>query len=161
MAFKVGNILDQYKCTLVYDALDSGNNRLAIGKADELINGNNSAQLARALKSVALVRIGAFTEAGRVCDDIFKGRIEVTMIKPLSVVLPWIDRLPQLAKMLVAASEALPKDEELADDAVGALVRAKMYQRALQELLRRIRVSRNSRHFWRYVQVSLLHVSCC
>lgn len=157
MASKAGSILDQYRCAPVYDALDAGNNRVAISKADELIRAGNAIQLARALKSVALVRTGAFAEARKICDEIVRGRIDMNVLSPLALVLTHVDRLPQLAELLLSASEASPKDKKLADDALVALVKARMYQRALQELLRRVRTFKEPRDFWRYIQVALLH----
>lgn len=157
MASKAGSILDQYRCAPVYNALDTGNNRVAIAKADELIRAGNATQLARALKSVALIRSGAFAEARKISDEIIRGRIDMNVLAPLSLVLTHVDRLPQLAELLLSASEASPKDKKLADDALGALVKARMYQRALQELLRRVRTLKEPRDFWRYIQVALLH----
>ena len=148
MASKAGSILDQYRCAPVYDALDAGNNRVAISKADELIRAGNAIQLARALKSVALVRTGAFAEARKICDEIVRGRIDMNVLSPLALVLTHVDRLPQLAELLLSASEASPKDKKLADDALVALVKARMYQRALQELLRRVRTFKEPRDFW-------------
>ena len=156
VAGKSGNVLDQYRCGQIYDAIDTGNNRLAIAKADQLIKTATPSPLAKVLKCIALVRLGEYKEAGELSDEILKGRIDMSMLYPLKFVLPRLDRTTQLAELLMEASQAHANDPELAEDAVKAMVRAKMFQRAGQELMRRLRTDKSPRNFWRYLQVAIL-----
>ena len=104
VAGKSGNVLDQYRCGKIYDAIDTGNNRLAIAKADQLIKTATPSPLAKVLKCIALVRLGEYKEAGELSDEILKGRIDMSMLYPLKFVLPRLDRTTQLAELLMEAS---------------------------------------------------------
>ena len=79
VAGKSGNVLDQYRCGQIYDAIDTGNNRLAIAKADQLIKTATPSPLAKVLKCIALVRLGEYKEAGELSDEILKGRIDMSL----------------------------------------------------------------------------------
>lgn len=156
VAGKSGNVLEQYRCGQIYDAIDTGNNRLAITKADQLIKAATPSPLAKVLKCIALVRLGEYKEAGELSDEILRGRVDMSMLYPLKFVLPRLDRSAQLAELLMEASQAHGDDPELAEDTVKAMVRAKMFQRVGQELIRRLRTDKSNRNFWRYLQVAIL-----
>lgn len=154
-----GALFDQYRCADVYSALDAGDSALAVRKADALIKTPQPVPLAKALKCIALLRLGNDTDAAALSEDILKGKVDKNMLLPMRYVLPQIGRSQQLAELLASMSRTYPQDEELAEDAMVSLVRARMYQRALQELMKRHRVHKSMRDVWRYLQVAILHVS--
>ena len=151
-----GNVFDQYKCIEVYDALDSGQYGVAVNKADALL-ASGPFPLARALKTVALFRQHRHDEAEREVDQLLGGSVDLNVLSPLGFVLPRMGKAKQLADLYMAASQAHPQDEELADGALLVLIKAGMFQRALQLILKRFRTSKDPRDFWRYVQVAVLH----
>lgn len=151
-----GNVFDQYKCIEVYDALDNGQYGVAVNKADALL-ASGPFPLARALKTLALFRQRRRHEAEREADQLLAGSVDLNVLSPLGFVLPRIGRARQLADLYMAASQAHPQDEELADGALLVLIKAGMFQRALQLILKRFRTSKDPRDFWRYIQVAVLH----
>lgn len=151
------NVLDQYRCSTIYDALETGNYPLALSKADQLLR-NGPFPLASALRCIALLQMGREEETHKQVDQLLRGNIDVGVLTPLSLVMPRIGLGNKLAELYVLASQAHPKDEALAEDALTALLKARMYQRAQQLLLKQFRSSNDRKSFWRYLQVALLHV---
>ena len=151
-----GNIFDQYKCIEVYNALDDGQFAEAVYKANELLSAG-PLPLASALKTLALFRLGHREEADREATKLLQGSVDLNVLSPLEYVLPRIGKTHQLADLYMAASNAHPKDDQLADGALVVLVKAEMFQRASQMLLKRFRSSKNAQDFWRYIQVAILY----
>ena len=130
-----GNIFDQYKCIEVYNALDDGQFAEAVYKANELLSAG-PLPLASALKTLALFRLGHREEADREATKLLQGSVDLNVLSPLEYVLPRIGKTHQLADLYMAASNAHPKDDQLADGALVVLVKAEMFQRASQMLLK-------------------------
>lgn len=151
-----GNVLDQYRCMELYNAIDSRNYSLAVKRADALLQAGPF-PLASALKTVALFRLGQTEEAAQEAERVLSQKVDLNVIMPLEMVLPRLGRVQQLADLYLAASQAHPDDEELAEGALLCLVKNCMYQRALQLILKRFRISKERKDFWRYIQVSILH----
>ncbi|WFD26357.1 mitochondrial distribution and morphology [Malassezia nana] len=151
-----GNVLDQYRCIDVYNAIESRNYPLAVKKADSLLQAGPF-PLASALKALALFRLGRKDQAAEETEKVLSQKVDLNVIMPLDVVLPQLGRAQQLADLYLAASQAHPDDEELAEGTLLCLVKNHMYQRALQLLLKRFRVHKDKKDFWRYIQVAILH----
>lgn len=151
-----GNVLDQYRCMDIYNAIESRNFSLAVKKADALLQAGTF-PLASALKSYALFRLGDKEQAGQEAEKVLSQKVNLSVIMPLELVLPSLGRTQQLAELYLAASQAHPNDEELAEGALLCLVKNKMFQRALQLLLKRFRTLKEKKDFWRYIQVAILH----
>ena len=151
-----GNVLDQYRCMDLYNAIDSGSYSIAVKKADALLQAGPF-PLGSALKTVALFRLGQKEQAAQEADRALSQKVDLNVIMPLEMVLPRLGRAQQLADLYLAASQAHPDDEELAEGALLCMVKNSMYQRALQLLLKRFRISKERKDFWRYIQVAILH----
>ena len=140
----------------LYNAIDSGSYSIAVKKADALLQAGPF-PLASALKTVALFRLGQKEQAAQEADRALSQKVDLNVIMPLEMVLPRLGRAQQLADLYLAASQAHPDDEELAEGALLCMVKNSMYQRALQLLLKRFRISKERKDFWRYIQVAILH----
>ncbi|WFD32196.1 mitochondrial distribution and morphology [Malassezia sp. CBS 17886] len=151
-----GSMFDQYRCADVYDALDSAKDSLAVSRADALLR-SGPMPLASALKSIALVRMGRRADADKECDRALAGRIDAGMLRPLDFVMSRLGRMQQLAELYAAASAANPADKELDESALLACIRAGMFQRAQQTVLKRYRTSHSDRDFFQYLQLAVLH----
>lgn len=150
-----GNVLDQYRCSDIYNALETGNDSLALTKADALLK-KGPLPLASALRSIALVRLGRIDDARNEIEVLLRGNIDAGVLAPLSFVMPLIGMEQKLADLYIFASQAQPKNQELAEDAFLTLVKGGMLQRAQQFLLKQYRTSKDKKDFWRYVQVAVL-----
>ena len=159
MAIGQGHVFDQYRCAEVYEALDEGCYELAVMKADVLLR-QGPLPLARTLKAYALLRLGCADEAAREADAVLAQRMDAGVLPVLETVLLRLGKREQLANLFLGASQAMPHDASLAENALLALIKAGLFQRALQMLMKRVRASRTSKDLWRYVQVALLHVRC-
>ncbi|CCU99738.1 Similar to integral membrane protein involved in GPI anchor synthesis, putative alpha 1,2 mannosyltransferase [Malassezia sympodialis ATCC 42132] len=106
---------------------------------------------------LALFRLGQKEQAAQEADRALSQKVDLNVIMPLEMVLPRLGRAQQLADLYLAASQAHPDDEELAEGALLCMVKNSMYQRALQLLLKRFRISKERKDFWRYIQVAILH----
>lgn len=152
-----GSVFDQYRCSDIYNALDTGNYSLALTKADHLLR-KGFMPLAGALRSIALLQMGREEEAEVQVNQLLQGKLDSGVLAPLSLVMPRIGMSQKLAELYLLASQAHPKDLELAEEAMSALLKAHMYQRAQQLLLKQFREKKDDQSYWRYLQVAVLHV---
>lgn len=151
------NVLDQYRCADIYNALDTGNSALALTQADAVLRKGPFA-LARALRAIALVRLHRDDEAAAEVERVLQGNIDAGVLTPLSYIMPRLGMAQRLAELYVLASQTQPNDTALASEALTALLKAGLFQRALQLLLKEFRAKNEPKVFWQYLQVAILHV---
>lgn len=152
-----GSVLDQYRCSDIYNALDTGNYPLALTKADQVLR-KGWLPLAGALRSIALLQLGQEDEAKDQVEQLLRGNVSTSVLPPLSLVMPRLGMGQKLAELYVLASEANPKDKDMAEDALTALLKARMYQRAQQVVLKQFKAKKDKQSYWRYIQLAVLHV---
>ena len=152
-----GSVLDQYRCSDIYNALDTGNYPLALTKADQVLR-KGWLPLAGALRSIALLQLGQEDEAKNQVEQVLQGNVSTSVLPPLSIVMPRLGMGQKLAELYVLASEAKPKDKDMAEDALTALLKARMYQRAQQQVLKQFKAKKDKQSYWRYIQLAVLHV---
>ncbi|WFD07963.1 mitochondrial distribution and morphology [Malassezia vespertilionis] len=148
-------VLDQFQCTEVYNALDTGNNQFALRKADEILS-KRRMPLASALRSIALVRLDDDDEARCEVERLMQSNIDTTVLHLLSYVMPHLGMLPKLAELYMAASNAKPGDAKLAEEALLTAVKASTFQRASLMLMKEYRAKKNTKSFWRYMEAATL-----
>ncbi|WFD44967.1 mitochondrial distribution and morphology [Malassezia psittaci] len=150
------SVFDQYLCNDIYNALDTGNYTLAVSKADQVLRQKNI-PLAGALRSFALLQLDREEEAHSQIGRILTLNLDTTVLATLAMVMPRLGMSKQLAELYILASDAHPKDQKLAKEALTALVKAGMYQRAQQLLLKEFKSKKDSESYWRYLQLAVLH----
>ena len=152
------SVFDQYLCNDIYNALDTGNYTLAVGKADQVLRQKNI-PLAGALRSFALLQLDREEEAQDQIESILTLNLDTSVLATLAMVMPRLSMSKQLAELYTLASDAHPKDQKLAQETSVALVKAGMYQRAQQVLLKEFKARKDPESYWRYLQLAVLHVS--
>ncbi|CAO1629923.1 unnamed protein product [Sympodiomycopsis kandeliae] len=158
-------LLQQQQCQSIYSALDSGNTRQAIQAADKVLQTNTakaSHPLARALKALALHRLGKRSEAVQEAEAALSSgstdSIDITVLTPITFVLSRNGQEAKVAQVLDTVSKSRPQDSELAVKAFEALIQNKDYLKAQQLATRLAKLpsptgsntcsSRRNLHFW-------------
>lgn len=167
------SLLQQQQCQSIYNALDSGNTRQAIQHADNLLRNANAATsypLARALKSLALYRLGRADEAFKEAEGVLSSpsaSLDGSVLTPLTFVLSRSGQKERAADLLESASKQHPSDQTLAVKAFESLIAVPDYLRAQQLALRMYKSfgssskraensSRSSLYFWWSMECYLL-----
>ncbi|EPQ30474.1 uncharacterized protein PFL1_02000 [Pseudozyma flocculosa PF-1] len=135
-AFNPLSMLAERTCAPIYSAIDTGNAPLAIKHADRILAAQPTLSLASALKTIALIRTGKKTEASKICDELLKRDLtkggDDAALHPLTWSLSRLGRGSDEVVLLEKASKAQPSNEDLARQAVTAMIKHKQYQKAQQ-----------------------------
>ncbi|TKY87529.1 hypothetical protein EX895_003543 [Sporisorium graminicola] len=132
-------MLAERACGPIYNAIDTGNNTLAVQHADKVLQSQPDLALASALKALALMRSGKRDEANVVCTKLVARGLrkgEENALTPLTWTLARLGRTDDEIALLEAAVKANPNDEALARQTFFALVKNKAFQKAQQLALK-------------------------
>ncbi|KAJ9475894.1 N-terminal acetyltransferase B complex subunit MDM20 [Pseudozyma hubeiensis] len=138
-AFNPVAMLAERTCGPIYNAIDTGNNILAVRHADKILQSQPDLALACALKALALVRSGRRTEAHDVCTKLIARGLrkgEDNVLTPLTWTLGRLGRIDDEITLLEAAVKTNPTDEALSRQTFFALIKNKSFQKAQQLALK-------------------------
>ncbi|KIS65972.1 uncharacterized protein UMAG_06061 [Mycosarcoma maydis] len=138
-AFNPLAMLAERVCGPIYNAIDTGNNVLAVRHADKVLQSQPDLALASALKALALVRSSKRAEADQICTKLVKRGLrkgEENALTPLIWTLGRLGRTDDEITLLEAAVKASPNDESLARQAFFAFIKNKAFQKAQQLALK-------------------------
>ncbi|EST07356.1 N-acetyltransferase B complex, non-catalytic subunit [Kalmanozyma brasiliensis GHG001] len=128
-------MLAERACGPIYNAIDTGNNSLAIRHADKVLQSQPDLALALSLKALALVRSGKREEANTLCTKLVTRGLrngEDNALNPLTWTLGRLGRNADEITLLEAAVKNSPNDEGLARQTYFALVKNQAFQKAQQ-----------------------------
>lgn len=134
-AFNPLAMLAERTCGPIYNAIDTGNNLLAVKHADAILKSQPDLALASALKALALVRVGKRDEASDVCTKLAARGLrkgEENALSSLTWTLGRLGRHDDEIKLLEAAVKESPNNEDLARQTFLALVKSQAFQKAQQ-----------------------------
>ncbi|CBQ71337.1 conserved hypothetical protein [Sporisorium reilianum SRZ2] len=132
-------MLAERACGPIYNAIDTGNNTLAVRHADKVLQSQPDLALASALKALALVRSGKRDEASTICTKLVARGLrkgEDNALTPLTWTLARLGRTDDEIALLEAAVKTSPNDEALARQTFFALIKNKAFQKAQQLALK-------------------------
>ncbi len=132
-------MLAERACGPIYNAIDTGNNSLAVRHADKVLQSQPDLALALALKALALVRSGKRDEANPICTKLVARGLrpgEDNALNPLTWTLGRLGRTDDEVTVLEAAVKSNPNDESLARLAFFALTKNQAFQKAQQLALK-------------------------
>lgn len=139
MAFNPLSMLAERTCGPIYNAIDTGNNLLAIRHADKILSSQPDLVLASALKALALQRSGRRDEASALCTSLVTRGLrkgEENALTPLTWCLGRLGRRSDEIALLEAAVKNDPNSEDLARQTFFALIKCQMFQKAQQLALK-------------------------
>ncbi|CDR99997.1 related to MDM20-non-catalytic subunit of the NatB N-terminal acetyltransferase [Sporisorium scitamineum] len=132
-------MLAERACGPIYNAIDTGNNTLAVRHADKVLQSQPDLTLASALKALALVRSGKREEANTICTKLVSRGLrkgEDNALTPLTWTLARLGRIDDEITLLESAVKTSPNDEALARQTFFALIKNKAFQKAQQLALK-------------------------
>ncbi len=134
-AFNPLAMLAERTCGPIYNAIDTGNNVLAVRHADKILQSQPDLALALSLKAIALVRLGKRDEANALCTKLVTRGLrkgEEGCLTPLTWTLGRLGRRSDEVALLEAAVKNSPNDEDLARQTFFALTKCNSFQKAQQ-----------------------------
>ena len=146
----VENIVNERRLRPIYDWLDNGNNKKALQEADKVLKKHPSNQCARALKALALLRLGK----ENVCQVIMdKVRSEVpcedSTLQVMSICYREMHQPNKISEVYEAAAKADPNNEELLTHLFMSYVRLGDYKKQQQTALALYKLKpKNPYYFW-------------
>ncbi|SPO31584.1 related to MDM20  len=139
MSFNPVAMLAERTCGPIYNAIDTGNNSLAIRHADKILQSQPDLALASSLKALALVRSGKRDEASDICTKLVSRGLrkgEDNALTPLTWTLSRLGRTNDEIALLEAAVKNSPTDESLSRQTFFALIKSQAFQKAQQLALK-------------------------
>lgn len=135
MAFNPVAMLAERTCAPIYNAIDTGNNTLAVRHADRILHTQPELALASALKALALVRSAKRDEANTICTQLIARGLpkgHENALTPLTWCLGRLGRRQDEVALLETAVKNNPNDEDLARQTFLALIKCQSFQKAQQ-----------------------------
>ncbi|XP_038215805.1 phagocyte signaling-impaired protein [Zerene cesonia] len=98
----------------IYDWLDNGNNKKALQEAEKVLKKSPTLQAARALKALALLRLGKASECHAVLDALVEEKpSDDTTLQAMTISYRESHQLPKVCEIYEAAVKVDPTNEEL------------------------------------------------
>ncbi|CAH0713545.1 unnamed protein product, partial [Brenthis ino] len=141
----------------IYDWLDNGNNKKALQEAEKVLKKSPSLQAARALKALALFRLGKGPEAHSVLDALAKEKpSDDSTLQAMTISYRESQQFHKVCELYEAAVKAEPNSEELHSHLFMSYVRVGDYrsqQRAAMALYKF--APKNPYYFWAVMSIVL------
>ncbi|CAH2052835.1 unnamed protein product, partial [Iphiclides podalirius] len=141
----------------IYDWLDNGVNKKALQEAEKVLKKSPSLQAARALKALALLRLGKKSEAQGVLDSLAEEKpSDDTTLQAMTIFYRESQQLHKVCALYEAAVKAEPGSEELHSHLFMSYVRIADYraqQRAAMALYKL--APKNPYYFWAVMSIVL------
>ncbi|XP_053616988.1 phagocyte signaling-impaired protein [Plodia interpunctella] len=161
MAVRPQNINDggivERRLRPIYDWLDNGNNKKALQEAEKVLKKSPALQAARALKALALFRLGKGPEAFVVLDALAEEKpSDDTTLQAMTITYRESQQLPKVCALYEAAVKVEPTSEELHSHLFMSYVRIGDHlsqQRAAMALYKF--APKNPYYFWAVMSIVL------
>lgn len=115
----------------IYDALDTNSPKSAIVSCNKLLKKYPKSELIKALKALALLRLGKIEDCLVVCDDVLVQKpTDDAVLTALSLVLRGLGRNQELMAMFEEAYKGQPQNEELGQQTFFSNTRAQHWKNA-------------------------------
>ncbi|XP_026740419.1 phagocyte signaling-impaired protein [Trichoplusia ni] len=141
----------------IYDWLDNGNNKKALQEAEKVLKKSPSLQAARALKALALFRLGKGTEAHQVLDALAEEKpSDDNTLQAMTISYRESQQLHKVCALYENAVKSEPASEELHSHLFMSYVRVGDYraqQRAAMALFKF--APKNPYYFWAVMSIIL------
>ncbi|XP_059048216.1 phagocyte signaling-impaired protein [Achroia grisella] len=141
----------------IYDWLDNGNNKKALQEAEKVLKKSPSLQAARALKALALFRLGKGPEAHAVLDALAEEKpSDDTTLQAMTISYRESQQLQKVCALYEAAVKVEPTSEELHSHLFMSYVRVgdhRSQQRAAMVLYKF--APKNPYYFWAVMSIIL------
>ncbi|XP_060806702.1 phagocyte signaling-impaired protein [Amyelois transitella] len=161
MAVRPQNINDggivERRLRPIYDWLDNGNNKKALQEAEKVLKKSPALQAARALKALALFRLGKASEAHQLLDALAEEKpSDDTTLQAMTITYRESQQLPKACALYEAAVKVDPTNEELHSHLFMSYVRIGDHlsqQRAAMTLYKF--APKNPYYFWAVMSIVL------
>ncbi|CAK1541799.1 unnamed protein product [Leptosia nina] len=141
----------------IYDWLDNGNNKKALQEAEKVLKKSPTLQAARALKALALLRLGKTSESHAVLDALVEEKpSDDTTLQAMTISYREVHQLHKVCEIYEAAVKVDPSNEELYSHLFMSYVRVgdhKSQQRAAMALYKF--APKNPYYFWAVMSIVL------
>ncbi|RVE47920.1 hypothetical protein evm_007434 [Chilo suppressalis] len=141
----------------IYDWLDNGNNKKALQEAEKVLKKSPSLQAARALKALALFRLGKRTQAHALLDELAAEKLsDDTTLQAMTISYRESQQLHKVCELYESAVKVEPLNEELHSHLFMSYVRVGDYrsqQRAAMALYKF--APKNPYYFWAVMSIVL------
>ncbi|CAF4802929.1 unnamed protein product [Pieris macdunnoughi] len=141
----------------IYDWLDNGNNKKALQEAEKVLKKSPTLQAARALKALALLRLGKASESHAVLDALVEEKpSDDTTLQAMTISYRESQQLHKVCEIYEAAVKVDPSNEELYSHLFMSYVRVgdhKSQQRAAMALYKLL--PKNPYFFWAVMSIVL------
>ncbi|GAB0092928.1 Phagocyte signaling-impaired protein [Sergentomyia squamirostris] len=141
----------------IYDSLEAGNNKKALQEADKVLKKNPSMQCARALKALALLRLGRDEESEAIVKILAEEEIcDDPTLQVMTFCYRESDQLDKICSMYQNAVKLSPKNEEILSHLFMAYVRINDYQSQQTVALQLYKLRpKNPYYFWAVMSIVL------
>ncbi|OAD52479.1 N-alpha-acetyltransferase 25, NatB auxiliary subunit [Eufriesea mexicana] len=152
---RVENTVNERRLRPIYDWLDNGNNKKALQEADKVLKKQPSNQCARALKALALLRLGKENECQIIMDEV---RSEIPCedytLQVMSICYRERHQPDKISEVYEAAVKVDPSNEELLTHLFMSYVRLRDYKKQQQTALALYKLKpKNPYYFWAVMSI--------
>ncbi|KAJ3054397.1 N-alpha-acetyltransferase 25, NatB auxiliary subunit [Rhizophlyctis rosea] len=142
--------VQEWKIRPIYDALDNGTPKSALQMCTKLLKKQPDAQILKALKALALERMGRDDEAAQLCDEVKAEKpTDEVILQTLTMVYRPQGRYDQITEIYEGAFQRRPNDEELANHWFMAIVRLKDFKTLQQAAMKLNKQFKDDKYyFW-------------
>lgn len=140
----------------IYDCLDNGNNKKAIQEADRILKKQRDFSCAKALKCLALVRLGRHDESTPLLQDVHcQQPHDEPTLQAMAMCYRELYKLDLMADMYENAYKKKPDSEEILNALFMAYVRIGNYKKQQQVAmaLHKLRPQKNPYYFWAVMSI--------
>lgn len=141
----------------VFDNLELGNNKKAIQEADKVLKKNPTIQCARALKALALLRVGREEEAAKLEKELIVEKpCDVSTLQVLTFYYRETDELNKICSLYSGAVGVCPGNEELMSHLFMSYVRINDYKQQQTAAMQLYKFRpKNPYYFWAVMSIVL------
>ncbi|ELT91697.1 hypothetical protein CAPTEDRAFT_185899 [Capitella teleta] len=140
----------------IYDCLDNGNNKKAVQEADKVLRKQDDLLCAKALKSLALLRLGRHDDSTTLLCGVHESSpVDDSTLQAMALCYREMHRLDLIADMYERANQAKPNSEEILTALFMSHVRLGDYKKQQQVAmqLHRLRPNKNPYYFWAIMSI--------
>ncbi|KAL1922256.1 uncharacterized protein VTP21DRAFT_9795 [Calcarisporiella thermophila] len=149
--------VSERKLRPLYDAVDSGNNKLALQLCNKMLKKQPNALILKALKAVALERSNKEEEALALCDEVRKAEpADESVLQATTHVYASMGKHDEVIAMYEAAARQQPNNEEFCNMWFMAMVRKNDFKGQQQAALKNHKNFKSNKYlFWAIMSLIL------
>ncbi|KAK3737471.1 hypothetical protein QZH41_008359, partial [Actinostola sp. cb2023] len=146
----------------VYDALDVMNNKQAIQLADKILKKQKDLHCAKALKSLALLRLGRPVECSALMEEIIQSQpADEPTLQAMTICFREMQKPEGIATIYDAAVKQCPQNEEFHSHLFMAYVRISDYKKQQQAAMNLYKAfPKNPYYFWSVMSIVMQAFHC-